>query len=100
MKQLRNGKVKNFSFAFFFSRLLFLREKIQTQFKGLDMAEITLEGTVCSSSEGGGKRVQAEANCLSPTVKWKNNSINCLQFCMQGFGKPVLAAVLPSKLKC
>lgn len=101
IKQLRNGKGKSFSFtSTFFFLPLFLREKIQTQFKGLNLAEITLEGTICSSSEGGGTRVQAKANCLSPIVKWKKNSINCLPFCMQGFGKPVLAAVLPSKLKC
>lgn len=45
MKQMRNGKGKSFLFTFFFFfPLLFLREKIQTQFKGLNMAEITLEG--------------------------------------------------------
>lgn len=86
-------------FLFFFLPL-FLREKIQTHFKGLNMAETTMEGTICSSSEGGRTRVQAKANCLSSIVKRKKNSVNCLPFCMQGFGKPVLAAVLPSKLKC
>lgn len=64
------------------------------------MAEIALEGTICSSPEGSGKTVQAKTNCLSPVVKWKNNRINHLAFWMQGFGKPVLTALLPPKLKC
>jgi len=73
---------------------------LQTQFQELNVAEIALEGTICSSPEGCGKRVQAKANCLASIVKWKNNRINYLPLSMQGFGKPVLTAVLLSKLKC
>lgn len=75
------------SLSLFFPSPLFKGKSCKHNFKDWNCTG----GTIRSSPESGGKRVQAKANCPSPIVKWKNNRINYLPLWIQRFGKPFLA---------
>lgn len=79
------------SFSLFFFLPPFLRGKAANIISRTEWGWNCTGGTIRSSPESGGERVQAKANCPSPIVKWKNNRINYLPLWIQRFGKPVLA---------